>query len=766
MNAWQSKKLNDISKSLDELAVRITHASTWSTVGANVFGPDDIEGIQSLMERLSLSQVAAVKENGILRSLSFDSRPVRHNSITDASARTFEWAFKEPGPQEDTGPSGGLLEWLRKGDDLFWVTGKPGSGKSTFMKFIADHPTTLSALSHWAYPKRPALASHYFWSAGTPMQKSQQGLLKTLLYDVFRQLPDVIESVCMERYYMNFDQLSYEPWQITELQAVLQRIANLQDCPVKFCFFVDGLDEFAGDHIDFCQNLHELAQSPNIKLCVSSRAWNVFEDSFGSAGIDKKFYIHELTHDDIRSYAELRLKKHPRWKSLNRETPNVSWLLDEITERTAGVFLWVFLVTRELRSGLSEYDSFPDLKRRLKCIPMDLGAFFKRILESVEDFYIPRMATTLQISLAATEPVDVVVYSLHELEYEDQDYVFKIPLEALAESDVISSCEQTRRRLKARCRGLVEVNCHSNRVEFLHRSVMDFLRTAEMSIFLTGKAPNGFDARLSLSWAFTAYIKTTEFPEMVDRTDFNYCTESDLMSAVRQVLVQVSELRGEAVKAAYPLLDELDRCIPEMHSSGQANLKILGNPANPVKLFFREALVDANLHAYLARTLPGQPDYFADFEKPVLSYVVHSIGECLGYSHGRRLELQADTVSSTPTEMRAKLRMIGCLLEHGCNPNALYYDPFMPQDQERTPWKDLVQYVNLGADDYEKALSPKRAILKEVIALMLQHGADPCLWPRDAGILQPVSNTTTRKRSLSQVDFEPSVNGSQRHRAI
>lgn len=713
------------------------------------------------MARLSICKAAAVKENQILRSLSFDSRPIRHSSITNASARTFEWAFKQAESQADTASSasvgGRLLPWLREGDGVFWVTGKPGSGKSTFMKFIADHPTTLSSLSHWAQPKRPVLASHYFWSAGTPLQKSQQGLLQTLLYDIFRQLPDIMESVCTERWAKTIEQLTYEPWQVSELQRALQRIADRQDIPVKFCFFIDGLDEFAGEHVDFCHSLLELVQSPNIKLCVSSRAWNVFEDSFGSTGMDKKLYIHDLTHNDIRSYAELRLRQHPRWKTFKHEAPNASWLLEQITERAAGVFLWVFLVTRELRSGLSEYDSFSDMRQRLECIPVDLEAFFKRILESVERFYVPKMATTLQMALAVTEPVDVAVYSLHEREYEDQDYAFKIRLQTLGDTGAAASCEQTRRRLKARCRGLVEVNPKSNRVEFLHRSVMDFLRTAEMSIFLADKAPRGFDVRLSLARALTAYIKAAEFPDPVDRTGFNHYTESKLMSAVREVLTQVRELRGEVAEATYPLLDELDRCIPEMNNIGQANLMVMRNPANPIPLFFREALVDANFVEYLGRTLPGQPEYFANFKKPVLSCIVHSFGQGLGYSDGLRLEIHDRRVLS-PADMRTKVSMIRCLLENGCNPNA----PMPPQ--ESTPWKDLLEYANLYISDHGEALGSKGVILEETINLMLQHGADPRLWSNNADTLQPIPNTTTQKRSLSEVDSEPPGEVPKRYR--
>lgn len=180
------------------------------------------------MARLSLSRAAAAKENVILRSLGLDSRPVRHSSILDASTRTFEWVFKEAGRPDDAGiastATGSFFRWLKGGDGFFWVTGKPGSGKSTFMKFIADHPATFAALSHWSHPKQPVLASHYFWSAGTPMQKSQQGLLQTLLYGIFRQMPNIIETACTERWPKTIEELTHEPWQVPELQRILQRL--------------------------------------------------------------------------------------------------------------------------------------------------------------------------------------------------------------------------------------------------------------------------------------------------------------------------------------------------------------------------------------------------------------------------------------------------------------------------------------------------------------------------------------------------------------
>ncbi|KAI1736281.1 hypothetical protein F4680DRAFT_469161 [Xylaria scruposa] len=714
LKAHQSAKLSDISRTLNDLSARITSAG--STVMQNTFGPDDIACIEGQMSRLSVSKASATRENVILRSLSFDSRPVRHTSIPDASKRTFEWAFEQSNPPTSSA-TGSLIEWLRDGEGSFWVTGKPGSGKSTFMKYVADSPETLSALSRWSHPKRPVLASHYFWSAGTPLQKSQQGLLQTLLYDIFRQLPDLIEAVCAERWSKAIEELQHEQWQVPELQRVLQRIAGYRDLSVKFCFFIDGMDEFDGDHVDFCQSLHTLTQSPHIKLCVSSRPWNVFEKFFGHDDCKFKLYIHELTRNDIRAYAERRLQDHPRWKELEEETTNAGWIIDEITMRADGVFLWVFLVTKELRSGLNEYDSFFDLQKRLDSIPVDLEAFFKHILQSVEIFYHQKMATTLKLALVAREPAPVAVYGFHDVGYMYENYALNLPLQVFEMHLVASKRRNTTRRLNARCRGLLEVNRSSHRVEFLHRTVMDFLRTRDMSEFLTSKAPPGFNSNLSLLRAYTAYIKTTKFPEFVDRTCFNQHTASGLMQAVHEVLAQAGELHGDIAEISYPLLDDLDRSIPVMHKSGQAILNVWGDASNPVTLFFRESLVASDLAGYLSRTLPGRPDYFTGFERPPLSYVIESF----------------QTQSLSTTQIRQKIRMVQCLSENGHDPNAIYLDPLY-KFYRKIPWYELLSQYKCH---FAHSRTPKakdsldKTIMEELPALILQYGVDPTIYEED-----------------------------------
>ncbi|KAH8723590.1 hypothetical protein GQ44DRAFT_620065, partial [Phaeosphaeriaceae sp. PMI808] len=452
-----------------------------------------------------MAKADVAKEHTILKSLIFESRAVRYSSVSEAHHQTFGWVFREEFDFEYQG-TGNLLSWLQDGSGIFWVSGKPGSGKSTLMKFVIDHPQTLPALSSWSSPKPTYIANHFFWSAGTPMQRSWQGLLQTLLYEIFRQMPDLIEVTCTERWPNTIEQLNHNAWQLPELRRTLQRISDQKEISAKFCFFLDGIDEFEGDHLEFCTVLRGLSNSSHLKFCVSSRPWNVFEDSFGRDA-SSKLYVNKFTRNDIHSFVKCSLEEHPRWKELKAEVENSEWLINEITERAAGVFLWVFLTTRQLRNGLSEYDSFSDMRRRLENIPTDLENFFKQILESVEPFYHEKMATTLQLALAARQPLRAVIYNLHDEEYEDEEYALKAPLQPLEESTAALMHTQTTRRLSGRCRGLLEV--HNHKVEFLHRTVMDYLRSPEMSNYLSGKARARPNTNLSLLRAFTAYIKST-----------------------------------------------------------------------------------------------------------------------------------------------------------------------------------------------------------------------------------------------------------------
>ena len=73
------------------------------------------------------------KRKLIMRSLTFPGMHSKENSICEAHRRTFEWAFQSLDVQ--------FQSWLEStsNQSVYWVTGKPSSGKSTLMKFFRDH---------------------------------------------------------------------------------------------------------------------------------------------------------------------------------------------------------------------------------------------------------------------------------------------------------------------------------------------------------------------------------------------------------------------------------------------------------------------------------------------------------------------------------------------------------------------------------------------------------------------------------------------------
>lgn len=72
----------------------------------------------------------------------------------------------------------------------------------------------------------------------------------------------------------------------------------------RFCFFVDGLDEYDGQEEDIILFIKQLAASPFIKICASSRPWNRFREAFGTSN---HLVLEGLTRMDITRHVESEL---------------------------------------------------------------------------------------------------------------------------------------------------------------------------------------------------------------------------------------------------------------------------------------------------------------------------------------------------------------------------------------------------------------------------------------------------------------------------
>ena len=135
----------------------------------------------SFNERINL-------ELRFLDQLQYPDMTYRHDRIAEAYQKTFTWIFEE---QNDTETGIGFRNWLESGSDLYWVTGKPESGKSTLIKYICEDDRISAHLAAWASPSPLITAFFYFCNSGTPVQMSEHGLLRSLLFQILHEVLDL-----------------------------------------------------------------------------------------------------------------------------------------------------------------------------------------------------------------------------------------------------------------------------------------------------------------------------------------------------------------------------------------------------------------------------------------------------------------------------------------------------------------------------------------------------------------------------------------------
>lgn len=675
-----------------------------------------IHDLKALMDQLSsmVGTLELLRFESVLASLNYETREVRHDTIKDAHVKTFGWALDSNFP---------LSKWLQSGDGIFWVSGKPGSGKSTLMKFLADHTQTKTFLKQWAGGNELVVASHYFWCSGTLMQKSWHGLLRSLIFDIFRSYPLSIQQACPERWARaGAPGAASTPWTIAELANALRAMATLQpSSSLRFCFFIDGLDEYEGDHLELCEIFKGLVRAGTIKMCLSSRPWPVFEDGLGK-DLSRKLYVQDLTYNDIKTYVAAQLECHPKWKTNSLTETERMDMVEAVTKKADGVFLWAYLVTRSLREGLSNHDTVTDLTRRLEHLPGDLEKLFRQMLESVNPVYQSKMACFLQAATVYNPnsvnynypeiPLDAGIYCNMEKELDEPGYALQCSLVQISKaskthdtfhewlhndnehvSPELRTCiskryAQMQDIINSRTKGILEAPIMQNRpqppiVQYFHRTMHDFIQTTEIQEFLSSKLSNNFNIHI---WIMKGHlIRRKGYPVESYRSDSSFIElHSDLGDEVTHMLAcaanALSVIEREDFKAVFTLLDEYERALH--HLSLQA---IASEPSRKNKMllmaryagkrpylnlatYFREMVVlyacRSLLSEYFEAKAMETPDYRDGLPGPLLLQFTVLIFS--GNLRGLRLNRYS---------LRPCHNMVERLLRTGANPN----EPFIDQ---------------------------------------------------------------------------------------
>jgi hypothetical protein len=329
---------------------------------------------------------------------------------------------------------------------------------------------------------------------------------------------------------------------------------------LRVCLFIDGLDEYEngseGSYSDMVSLFKRLTESGNFKVCLSSRPWLVFEDSFQSC---PTLQLQHLTRTDIILYINDELASHERMTELRIRNPEQSdELIQEFVSKASGVFLWVKLVVKSLIDGFTNRDRISDLQKRLLLLPPDLENLYRHMfMNHIEPFYYEQSSRIFQVVCAAMAP-SLGPLRLFTLSCTEEDgLALKAQLDPWSDSEISLKCHEMESRLKSRCMGLLEVSSprypdpgtHPT-VGFIHRTAHEFLVLPEIWDLILSRTKTTFDPSLRLLEAHILIIKVSNSPA----NDFHY-PERLQWQALRCALNAEKSSNCPDV----PMLDELDR---------------------------------------------------------------------------------------------------------------------------------------------------------------------------------------------------------------
>lgn len=281
----------------------------------------------------------------------------RKTDIRGSLRETCQWLLTQPEYKASLDPA-----QLSENHRFLWISGKPGAGKSTLMKFAYSNMKGNKKTNN-------KTASFFFHARGEVLERSTFGLYRSLLLQLLKEYPDLQKVLDGS----DFAPRSLDDCPPLNILKELFHDAVLALGQRQFTCFVDALDECdeqqVMDMIEFFEDLVEEARDKDIpfRICFASRHYPYIQLKRGI-----RFTLEDQPGhaDDLKTYItnRLRIKDHSLFEDLR----------DEILRKAAGVFLWVMLVVQTLNKEYQQ--SGFALRKRLADIPDDLSNLFKSIL--------------------------------------------------------------------------------------------------------------------------------------------------------------------------------------------------------------------------------------------------------------------------------------------------------------------------------------------------------------------------------------------------
>lgn len=343
----------------------------------------------------------------VLQQLRYEVMSHRAETIKSATNKSCTWIW-DARPRNDQ-PS--LAEWLVSGRGVYFIAGNEGSGKSTLMKYLYQ-PHTFELLGKWAAVDSIPLATaaFFFWRNGTQLEKSEEGLLRSILYSILSCQPQIIPSVLPGIWAKTYASISVTKpfdsdngtgrWEIDDLREAFTLLLRQTQSSIKLFFLIDAIDEYRDDQVERRALIElltkEIAASKNAKAVITSRPL----DDLDKFGISPSLTLHDSNRKAIHTFVKDTLDTE--LKDYADNLP--SGISDQIASSAKGSFLWASLTVKKLSQLLAEGHSFDDADKMLKkfLVSSTIHELYNHMWAAIPTDNIGRASEIVQLVLAST----------------------------------------------------------------------------------------------------------------------------------------------------------------------------------------------------------------------------------------------------------------------------------------------------------------------------------------------------------------------------
>jgi Ankyrin repeats (3 copies)/Ankyrin repeat/NACHT domain len=406
-------------------------------------------------------------------SLFFPEMEERYKDVVVVKNNTYEWLHQHES----------FKKWISQGKGLLWINGKPGSGKSTLMRYAFDN-----LIASREKGDTGVFLSFFYHGRGNHLQKTAYGLHRALLYQLLDQVPDELQDlVCVFEKKCRTQGKAGETWQWNEhdlkkfFESSLSKI--LESRPVWI--FVDAIDECGQTPAvnlskHFVHLLKPSFLTSQFHICFSCRHY----PALTLDDVPEICMEHE-NKKDISTYVRTQLHEH---------TETAPALLNTITQRAKGVFMWACLVVQRFQEMRAEGESYSVIEKEIDKTLPDLEELYTKIVQDMKS----RSASLrlLRWICFAIRPL-----SLEELRWAmvidanlQSDKKFQSLRECRYAGDFPCDCKSAcgcdlmGKKVRTLSCGLVEVVESSGKqtVQFIHQSTQDFFIEKGLAILDEG----------------------------------------------------------------------------------------------------------------------------------------------------------------------------------------------------------------------------------------------------------------------------------------